>query len=374
MHDQKIYLFVLWFLNPDGSGAELTGGMERYCRDLARLMRSKGYIVEIYQKSHVPFVIDYESGIRVTGIPSSLSVRGHPSFYRQVCRQVHSDARVVFVSQDLCLGPYFANAVAVNHGIWWHGDFSILRKKVIRLHQYLMLRWLKAIICVDTNYINWMHAEFRKRELWRHKLSYICNYADTYIFHPKSEVIKNTEVLSIVFPRRMMGARIADEPRGGLLLLKAVKELKKRNPDLNFIVRMVGRGALTLQLKDWCEKNGLGNNVAFFEAGFDEMPDIYRNADIVVVPSTGTEGTSLSAIEGICSGATTVVSHIGGLGNVVIDGLNGYISDLSSESLCDALERAVHHPIRLRVPLKALGKERWDNQISAFLDRHIGMI
>jgi len=104
MEEQKIYLFVLWFLNTDGSGRELTGGMERYCRDLARLIKASGHKVHIVQKSKVPFEIDYEPGIQVTGVPAELTVKGHISYYRHVCRIVAKDAPVIYVSQDLCMG------------------------------------------------------------------------------------------------------------------------------------------------------------------------------------------------------------------------------------------------------------------------------
>lgn len=373
MVEQKIYLFVLWFLNPDGSGRELTGGMERYCRDLARLIRAGGHRVHIVQKSNVPFEIDYESGIHVTGVPAALTVKGHVAYYRYVRRTVPAEAPVVYVSQDLCLSGHFVRAVGVNHGIWWHGDFSWKKKLLVRWHQRKMLDWLRAVICVDTNYINWLHTEFPGRKIWRHKLAYICNYADTELFHPSMRVAGEGRQLSIVFPRRMMGAALEEEPRGGLLLLEAMREFKLCNPEIAFTVRMVGRGKLADQLRAWCRANNLEGNVEFFEAGFDEMPGVYRNADIVVIPSTGTEGTSLSAIEGMCSGATTVVSHIGGLANIVIDGLNGYVADLSVSSLREAIERAVQQPIRFREPPPSLSKQRWDGQVRRFLRAHIGV-
>lgn len=345
--------------------------MERYCRDLARLIQRSGYEVCIFQKSNVPFEIQYEPGIHVTGIPAALTVKGHVAFYRQVRKIIAADAPVIYVSQDLCVGGYFKRAIGVNHGIWWHGDFSWKKKLLVRWHQRKMLDWLQGIICVDTNYINWLHAEFSGRKIWRSKLSYICNYADTDVFHAQDKVEHRRKCLSIVFPRRMMGTVLEDEPRGGILLLEAMKTFKERNQNTDFVVRMVGRGALAGQLQAWCKSNGLESNVEFFEAGFDEMPAVYRDADIVVIPSTGTEGTSLSAIEGMCSGATTVVSHIGGLANIVIDGFNGYVSDLTSDSLCEAIERAGKNPISFHKPIDALSKKRWDGQIAKFLEKHL---
>ena len=73
------------------------------------------------------------------------------------------------------------------------------------------------------------------------------------------------------------------------------------------------------------------------------MPMLYQSCDVVVIPSTGHEGTSLSAIEGIVSGKPTVVTHIGGLPNIAIDGLNAYVCDLSPTSLAGAIRKAIEN-------------------------------
>jgi glycosyltransferase involved in cell wall biosynthesis len=374
MHKQRVFLLVLWFLDPDGSGKELTGGMERYCRDLALMYARDGYPVTIIQKGNVDFETDYSAGVSVVGIKSKLSFGGHFAYFRKIKEIVPTTAPVIFVSQDLCLGAHFDRAVAVNHGIWWHGDFNFVKKIVIRIHQWKMLDWLKGVVCVDTNYINWLHTEFSNRAAWRHKLTYICNYADTEIFVPVTSMKSASKSsVTIVFPRRMMGAKIGDEPRGGLMFLEALVLLKARRPDARFNVKMVGRGSLTEDLKRWCAAHGLAEEVEFFEAKFDEMPAVYQSADIVVIPSTGTEGTSLSAVESICSGATTVVTHIGGLANIVIDGLNGYVSSLTADSLSRSIERAIDEPLDGISSASALSKSRWEAQVRRCFDEKLGL-
>ena len=102
-----------------------------------------------------------------------------------------------------------------------------------------------------------------------------------------------------------------------------------------------------------------------------------KKADVVVIPTVAQEGTSLSAIEGIVSGKPTVVTHIGGLGNIVINGLNGHICDLSPESLADAIQQAAETRLLDSSPevfarcRESLGKLRWERQVWRFLEQYL---
>jgi glycosyltransferase involved in cell wall biosynthesis len=92
------------------------------------------------------------------------------------------------------------------------------------------------------------------------------------------------------------------------------------------------------------------------------------------VPSIEHEGTSLSAIEGIVAGLPTVVSHIGGLCNIVIPGLNGLVADLAPDSLADAIlqaarSRPLDEPALLAACRRALGKERWERDVWSHLTK-----
>ena len=71
-------------------------------------------------------------------------------------------------------------------------------------------------------------------------------------------------------------------------------------------------------------------------------------------------------------GVPTVVSHIGGLGNIVIDGFNGFICDLTPESLARGIRLALEvHRLPVGPTLELfrnnLGKPRWENQVWAHL-------
>ena len=74
------------------------------------------------------------------------------------------------------------------------------------------------------------------------------------------------------------------------------------------------------------------------------------------------------------SGLPSVVTHIGGLCNIVIPGLNGYVADLTPESLADAIlsavaERPLDDPVIYAACRKSFGKDRWDEQVWSLMTR-----
>ena len=46
---------------------------------------------------------------------------------------------------------------------------------------------------------------------------------------------------------------------------------------------------------------------------YEKMPAIYQGADICVIPSIGSEATSLACLEALASGCAVVATNVGGL-------------------------------------------------------------
>jgi glycosyltransferase involved in cell wall biosynthesis len=152
-----------------------------------------------------------------------------------------------------------------------------------------------------------------------------------------------------------------------------VDVLRQRQIPLRLL--FVGRGSIEESLRAWARERGLEQAVEVFELPLDGMPEAYARADVVVVPSTASEGTSLSAVESMLCGRPTVVTHIGGLPNLVMDGVNGHVADVRPESLADAIIRASEerlldrHPDVYRAVREAFCKSRWEADVWSFLSR-----
>ena len=101
---------------------------------------------------------------------------------------------------------------------------------------------------------------------------------------------------------------------------------------------------------------GLVNQVVFREEVAD-MNSIYRNIDVVVVPSH-VETFSLVAMEGMAYGLPVVASAVGGLPELIEDGKTGYLVPVGDAfALADRL-RILLHDVVLRRNMGAAGRER----------------
>jgi len=372
----NLNIVVLWLYDFDGSKIFNTG-LQRWCRDVALLAKEKGYKITIYQKATKHFKIEMSPGVKVIGIRCALSFRGNKSVSRWLDCNADPTEPFIFVSKEMYCSKKLLRTVGVDHGIWWDGDYPGYRKWINKRFQYRLVRSMRGIICVDTNYINWCHAELPNRVEWEGNLTYIPNYADEKRFGLSKQTQDSSSedgLLTILFPRRACGENLDRHIRGAGLLTKAVDILEQRG--VRTRVLFVGEGGLQGALKRWAIKQNMVDRVEIFSAAMDQMPSVYVRADVVVVPTLAREGTSLSAVEALISGKPTVVTHIGGLGNIVIPGFNGYVCDLTPESLANSILEAYRaNPLSnvsvLEACRNSLGKKRWDRQVWSYIERKL---
>ncbi len=90
----------------------------------------------------------------------------------------------------------------------------------------------------------------------------------------------------------------------------------------------------------------------------DELPALYRDMDIVVVPSTWVEPFGITAVEGMSAGLPVVASRIGGLAESVVHGRTGcHFEAGRADDLANRLESLIRSP-KGRAILGAQGSRR----------------
>lgn len=106
-------------------------------------------------------------------------------------------------------------------------------------------------------------------------------------------------------------------PRMGLEnLIAAINIVRRDVPDV--VVMIAGRGLLQAELTRQIEELGLENTVSLIGFVSDEdLPYVYRAADLSIVPTVALEGFGLIAAESLAAGTPCLVSPIGGLPEVV---------------------------------------------------------
>lgn len=73
------------------------------------------------------------------------------------------------------------------------------------------------------------------------------------------------------------------------------------------------------------------------------MPEIFRHMDIALIPTKGTEGTSLSCLEAMAAGCAVITTCVGGLSDLIIDGFNGLLIKPTAENLINAIEYLIQN-------------------------------
>lgn len=140
-------------------------------------------------------------------------------------------------------------------------------------------------------------------------------------------------------------------PRMGLeTLIDAVADLRKRHGDI--LVKIAGKGRLAESLQARIDEMGLQDNVQLL--GFvpdEDLPHIYRAADLSIVPTQALEGFGLIALEALAAGTPVLVSPVGGLPEVVADLDKRLILPAAERGpIADGLEAALY---RGQVPSSA---------------------
>jgi len=80
----------------------------------------------------------------------------------------------------------------------------------------------------------------------------------------------------------------------------------------------------------------------FIGCSFDEMSNVYKTADIVVIPTIASEGTSLSCIEAMACGCAVISTNVGGLCNLIINMFNGLLVNPTAEELAQAINLLIN--------------------------------
>jgi glycogen synthase len=130
--------------------------------------------------------------------------------------------------------------------------------------------------------------------------------------------------------------------RMGLMeLISALKIVQARVPDV--LLCIAGRGLLRQDLEQRAVELGLADHVRFLGYVDDEdLPYLYRAADLNVVPTVALEGFGLVAAESLAAGVPAMVTRVGGLPEVVA-GLSQDLMFASprSQDLADGLIEAL---------------------------------
>jgi glycosyltransferase involved in cell wall biosynthesis len=145
--------------------------------------------------------------------------------------------------------------------------------------------------------------------------------------------------------------------KGHAFLLEALAELAARG--VRPLCLVAGTGPEGQALLERTEALGLASQLRWLGALGDVRP-VFAAADVIVLPSLA-EGLGVAAIEAMASGRPVVASAVGGIPELIRDGVEGLLVPAGdAHALATALERALVSA-ELRHSLGAAGRTRADS-------------
>lgn len=140
-------------------------------------------------------------------------------------------------------------------------------------------------------------------------------------------------------PYRILFVGGFEEYKGIRYLIRAAALLKKQGID--FILTLVGKGSLEQQLRDLSKTERIADSVewrGYVQHG-PELMDVYRQADVFVLPSIASEGTAKVLMEAMSQGVPVVATDVGNTKRMLGNGEYGVVIRPADAS---ALAAAIH--------------------------------
>jgi glycosyltransferase involved in cell wall biosynthesis len=113
---------------------------------------------------------------------------------------------------------------------------------------------------------------------------------------------------------------------------------------------VVGTGEEADRLQTSCQERGLNPYVTFYgQVDNQRMPAIYQQIDVLIVPSIWPENSPVTITEAMASGIPVIASDVGGIGEMVEDGVTGYLVPLrDSLAIAERIGRFLTRPELLK--------------------------
>jgi len=331
----KVAVMAATFL--DFSGEYFyNGGAERYLLDLADICAELNRELVVFQYGDYPWMRHFKN-IEVVSL-SRQAIRAEGwilkcarDFNLVFYEQVQGRAALNIYSPFYEAWPLAAMPnTGISHGVSWDNPYNDYENAVeywVMNQRYIEgAKACEELVSVDTNTANWFQTiDFNLGQ----KIKLISNYVDLSAFTPGEGYLENRDKIVILYPRQLYSAR------GLYLVLEVMDDILEAYSEVEF--HFVGRGGeadinLVIERQEkWADR------VKFYPLAMEDMPRAYQAADISLIPSVHSEGTSLSCLEAMACGNAVIATRIGGLPDLIINNYNGYLIDPHPQELKQAI-------------------------------------
>ncbi|MGF9699559.1 glycosyltransferase family 4 protein [Paenibacillus sp. MABNR03] len=377
-------------------GRVFGGGLERYILDLCSVIRELGHIPEVHQLSYYEAFQTRTEQIDVFGYAYDMD--DVPDAFARMAAAARGP--VIYAS---CLWQpisYKPGSLGICHGINWdRPGLPLETKQQVAGHIQLALDGLVRIVSVDSHFQTFCRAACTFRD--PNQVVLIPNAVDTSYFTPapprprfgqeqeaewlsawKEDLASQEEDTGVVIlglstkeameladadfsdmtneyiepvastispdlhpnpsrPLRILYPRRVSMERGIIPMMLASDRLLGAFPDLEieFAGELVEGSTVGRAFRYWHRTHPHKDRIIQRTYDFRDIREAYHQADIAVIPTVFSEGTSYACLEAMSCGIPVVASNVGGLNDLIQDGFNGLLVPPGDDALTAALVR-----------------------------------
>ncbi|MBV7316124.1 glycosyltransferase family 4 protein [Shewanella sp. NIFS-20-20] len=333
----NIYIIYRAMFNDDGT-MNTIGGIENYILNLIDLFKRQGWSCHIVQPASSEFT-HKEKDLTIHGVNTGILRGNLKKFALTKWVKNNADRRndiVIFATDTYSVNMRGFKTIAIQHGISWDkpkkNKNKFLQFPGSLVNQIKYLSYINSnttLVCVDHNFVNWYRTWFNTDN---NKVKVIYNFYQEKIteidFEKKWSELND---IKIIIARRFV------DYRGIGFIAPIIKKLIESH---NVSITFAGSGPLESYLHKLFNDNP---KVSIIKYGPNESYSIHKDHHIAIIPTLGSEGTSLSMIEAMAAGCLVISSNVGGLSNLLINKYNGWLIMPSEKQFEYALMQSVTH-------------------------------
>ncbi len=349
----------------------VSGGVQTYISNLIPILIESGYKCNIFQYGDNNSMNEKRiHNCDVISVPNA-KVNGRYKT-KVVIDYLKSDFDrindlLIFADHILTIRNNALNSISIQHGINWdipkeksrNSLHMFLSKARFSFMENQRLKYVTKIVCVDYNFQNWYRTQV---DIPNNNFIIIPNFTKIAKIYDK-----NDSPLKIIFARRFV------KHRGTRIFAEVINRLLPEFDNID--ITIAGRGEdeefLHQKLDKWKDR------IHFTQYLSEKSLEIHSDKHIAVVPTIGSEGTSLSLLEAMSAQCAVICTDVGGMTNVILDRFNGRIVKAGDvEQLYFVLKEIIENPFeRKRMALAGYDSikysfsfDRWATQWRAIFD------
>ena len=283
----------------------------------------------------------HDAGHRVREIGKKITLLNSPVIVWRLYNLIRRN-RYDVVHASLFYANFFARIAGIltktplliieEHGIYKWKD----RKPLFVWADRILSRFTHKIICCSDSVRDFTLTQERVAEK-KFMVIKNCLDFDSFAILESKGAIRKTHSLNPA--ETIIGVvGVLREEKGHLYLVEAVNILSKKHKNIRLLV--IGDGLLCDTLKKLVNRLGIDKRVSFLGWRLD-IPRLLKAMDIFVLPSTS-EGLGISLLEAMYSEVPVVATNVGGIPEIIQDGVNGLlVPPRNSALLAEAIERLI---------------------------------